>query len=126
MPAGRTDLPLVRRLMAMQAKKAKQAKASSSPSQPRYAKHKPTPKPSIKSYRLASQSTSRLSTPAGSSKQEPPLVEEIVSSPESSPIRETGTAPTEQGSPQVSPAESSAKGTGKAPAEPNSEQTPPT
>ena len=66
--AGRTDLPLVRQLIAMQAKEAKQAKASYSPSQPSSAKHKSTPKPSPKSYRLASQRTSRLFTPVGSSK----------------------------------------------------------
>jgi len=104
----------------MQAKEAKQAKGSSSPSQPRSAKPKSTPKPSRTSYRLAFQSTSRPSKPAGSSKQKPPLVEEIVSSPESSPVRETRKAPAEQGYPQVSPAESPAKGKGKAPAEPSS------
>ena len=94
-PARRTDLPLVRQFKGMQAKEAKQAKASSSPSQPRSGKPKPTPKSSRKSCRLASQSTSRPSKPAGSSKQEPPLVEEIVSLSESSPVRETRKAPAE-------------------------------
>ena len=47
-PAERTDLPLVRQFRAMQ------AKASSSPSQSKSATSKTTPKPSRKSYRLAS------------------------------------------------------------------------
>jgi len=65
-PAGRTDLPLVRQFRAMQAREAKQAKASSSPSQPKFAKPKPSPRPSRKSYKLASQSIPRTSKSAGS------------------------------------------------------------
>jgi len=65
-PAGRTDLPLVRQFKAMQ------AKASTSPSQPKSAKPKSTPKPSRKSFYLASQSFSRTLKKPGSFKQSPP------------------------------------------------------
>ena len=99
-----------------------QAKASSSLSQPKSATPKPTPKPSRKSYRLASQSTPRTSKSADPFVQQPILVKEFVSSPKSSPARDTRKVPAEQGSPQVSPA----KGNGNTPAEPSSKQTPPT
>jgi len=95
-----------------------QAKASSSPSQPKSAKPKPTPKPSRKSYRLALQSFSRTLKKTSSSKQAPPLVEEIVSSLESSPVRDSGNTPGEYDSPQT-PIVSK----GKAAAEPTSEPT---
>ena len=111
-PAGRTDLPLVRQFKAMQ------GKASSSPSQSKFAKPKPAPKPSIKSFCLASQSFSRTLKKTGSSKQSLPLVEEIVSSPESSPVRDSRNTPGEQGSPQTLVVSK-----GKAPAEPTSEPT---
>jgi len=62
---GRTDLLLVRQFKAMQ------AKASFSPSQPKSAKPKPAPKPSRKSFRLASQSFSRTVKKTDSSKQSP-------------------------------------------------------
>jgi len=84
---GRTDLPVVHQFMAMQ------AKASSSPSQSKSTTPKTTPKPSRKSYKLASQRTPRTVKSAGPSKQQPILVEEIVSSPESSPARDTGNTP---------------------------------
>jgi len=87
-----------------------QAKASSSPSQSKSAILKTTPKPSRKSYILAFQRTPRTVKSTGPSEQQPILVEEIVSSPESSPARDTGNTPTEQDSPQVSPIQTPAKG----------------
>jgi len=73
--AERTDLSLVCQFRAMQ------AKPSSSSSQTRSVTLKTTPKPSRKSYRLASQRTPRTSRSAGPSEQQPILVEENVSSP---------------------------------------------
>ena len=93
-----------------------QSKASTSPSQPKSPTPKSTPKLSRKSFRLASQSTPRTSKPAGPSEQQPTLIEEIVSSPESSPVREKGKAPAEQGSPQVSHVQTPATDKGKGPA----------
>ena len=93
-PAGRTDLPLVHQFRAMQ------AKASSSTSQTRSVIPKTTPEPAKKSYRLASQRTPRTSKSASPSEQQPILVEEVVYAPESSPARDTGNAPVEQGSPR--------------------------
>ena len=119
-PAGRTDLPLVRKIKAMQ------SKASTSPSQPKSPTPKSTPKPCRKSFRLASQSTPRTSQPAGPSEQQPTLIEEIVPSPESSPVREKRKAPAEQGSPQVSYAQTPATNKGKGPAEQSLKPTPPT
>jgi len=63
---GQTDLLLVHQFKAMQ------AKASSSPTQPKYAKPKPTPKPSRKSFYLASQNFSRTVRKTGSFKQSTP------------------------------------------------------
>jgi len=96
-PAGRTDLPLVCKLLGMQ------AKLSTSPSQAKSSSPKSTTKPSRKSFRLASQSTSKLPKSAKPSEQEPILIEEIGSSAENSPIKEAGEAPAEQGSTLVPP-----------------------
>ena len=87
------DTPIVRQFWSMQ------AKVSASPSHSKSATPKTTPKSSRKSYRLASQRTPRTSKLTGHSEQQPILVEEIVSSAESSPARDTGNAPAEQGSP---------------------------
>jgi len=81
-PAGRTDLPLVRQFKAIQ------AKASSFPSLPKSTKPKPTVKPTRKSFRIATQSTKKPLKKGGSSKQSPPVIEEIVSSLEGSPLRD--------------------------------------
>jgi len=61
-----------------------QAKASSSPSQQKSTKPKSTVKPTRKSFRIATQSTQKPRRKIESSKQSPPMIEEIVSSPERS------------------------------------------
>jgi len=60
--AGRTDLPLVRQFLAMQ------AKTTSSPSQTKSTKQKPSTKPTRKSFRIAIQSTRKSRKQGGSSK----------------------------------------------------------
>jgi len=87
-PAGRTNLPLVCLFKAMQ------AEASSSPSQSKSVTPKTTAKSLRKSYRLASQSIQRTLKKADFFEQSPP-VEETISSPESSPIRDSGNTPGE-------------------------------
>ena len=109
-PAGRTDLPLVHQLKAMQ------AKTSSSPSQS--SKPKPTVKPTRKSFRIATQSTQKPRKKGGSSKQSSPVIEEIVCSPKGSPLRDLEITPEEQGFPKTS-----AVSMGTTPAEPTSEPT---
>jgi len=64
-PAGRADVPLVRKLLGMQ------AKSSTFPSQSKSSSPKSTAKPSRKSFRLASKSTSKLPKSAKPSEQEP-------------------------------------------------------
>jgi len=83
--ARRTDLPLVRKFLSTQ------LKPSDSPSQPKSSTTKPTAKPTRKSFRIASQSTSKAPKSVKPSEQEPILIEEIGSSAESSPIKESGT-----------------------------------
>ena len=111
------DTPIVRQFWSMQ------AKVSASPSHSKSATPKTTPKPSRKFYRLASQITPRTVKLAGPSEQQLILVEEIVSSPESSPARDTKNTTGEQGSPQVSPAQTPTKGKSTALAEPTAKQT---
>jgi len=67
---GRTDLPWVHKLLAQQSKTSAQTKQ---PNQP-----------TCKSYRLAAQGFTRRSS---TTKQGPPVVEEIESTPEGSPIK---------------------------------------
>jgi len=102
--AGQTDLPLVHEFLAMQSK-------SSSPSS---RQRSVPPKPTRKSFRLASQGFHKKTS---TSKQAPPLVEEIVPSPEGSPVRDSGTSSTKQATPAVragkAPAESSSSPTSK-------------
>jgi len=114
------DTPIVRQFWSMQ------AKVSASPSHSKSATPKTTPKPSRKFYRLASQITPRTVKLAGPSEQQLILVEEIVSSPESSRARDNGNTPVEQGSPRVSPTQTPTKGKGTALAELSTKQTPPT
>ena len=92
---GRTDLPWVRKLKAL-----KEKTSSSSPKSP------PT-QPTRKSYRLAAQGIRSSST-----KQGPPVIEEIPSSSEGSPVRDPAPAEehpespvraSEQGSTKTSP-----------------------
>jgi len=104
--ASRTDLPLVRQFLAMQ------AKAASSPSQSKSTKPKPSAKPTRKSFQIAIQSTQKPRKKSGYSKRSPPEIEEIVSSPEAE------ITPEEQGPPDT-PAVSK----GAAPAEPSPEPT---
>jgi len=73
-----------------------------------------TPKPSRKSSRLAYLSRPRPSKLSGGTQQEPVLVEDIVSSPDSSHVHESEEPPEEQALPK--PAEFD-----KAPAEPKPE-----
>jgi len=91
-PAGRTYLPLVRKMLGMQ------AKSSTSPSQPKSSSPKSTAKPSRKYFRLASKSTSKLPKSATPIEQEPILIEEIGSSAEKTLDKEAGEAPAKQGS----------------------------
>jgi len=100
-PAGKTDLPSVRQL-------------KSEPSKPSILKT--TPKPSRKSSRLAPLSRPRFSKPSGGSQQEPVLVEDIVSSPDSPPVHEAEVPPEEQALPKPSEFDK-----GKAPVEPQPE-----
>jgi len=95
-----------------------QAKASSSPSQQRSTKPKPSVKPTRKSIWIATQSTQKPCKKSGSSKQCPPVIEEIVSSPKESPIRDPEIIPSEQGS-----LKTSAVSSGTAPAEPTPKPT---
>ena len=94
------------------------SRAFSSPSQPKSTKLKPIVKPTRKSSRIATQSIQKPRKKGGCSRQSLPVIEEIVSSLEGSPLRDPEITPREQGSPQT-PAVS--KGT--APAEPSSEPT---
>ena len=77
--AGRTDLLWVRKLIALK------AKTSSSSQQP---SHKQPSQPTRKSYRLAAQGVVRSST----TNQGPPVIEEILSSSEGSPVKTSETA----------------------------------
>jgi len=104
--------PLVREFKAMQ------AKASSSPSQPKSTKPKPSVKPTRTSFRIATQSTQKPRKKSGSSKQSPPVIEEIVCSLKESPLRDLEITPEEQGFPKTS-----AVSMGTTPAEPTSEPT---
>jgi len=90
-----------------------QAKASFSPSQPKSTKPKPPAKPTRKSFRIAIQSTQKPRQKSGSSKQSPLEIEEIVSSPEESSLRDPKITPEEQDPPEKS----------AAPVEPPSEPT---
>jgi len=74
--AGRTGLPLARQFLAMQAKATR------------------------KSFRIVVQSTQKSRKQGGSSKQSPPEIEEIVSSPEESSLRDQEITPEEQGPPE--------------------------
>jgi len=73
-PAGRTDPPWVRKLIALKAKFS-----SSSQQTPQ----KQPSQPTCKSYRLAAQGVVRSS----STNQGPPVIEEILSSSEGSPVK---------------------------------------
>jgi len=86
--AGHTDLPWVRKLLAQQ---------SSSPSsrQPSAQSKQPT-QPTRKSYRFAAQGFSRKSS---TTKQGPPVIEEIKSPPEDSPIKRSEITTPTQASP---------------------------
>jgi len=101
--AGRTNLPLVRKFLAMQ------LKPSDSPSQPKHSTTTLIAKPTRKSFRIASQSTSTAPKSMKPSKQEPILIEETGYSAESSPIKESETTSTKQGSPLIPPAKPSLK-----------------
>jgi len=79
---------------------------------------KTTPKPSRKSFRLASQCQPYFSKLSGGSKQEPVLVEDIVSSLDSSHVREAETTPEEQDPPEPSQFDKD-----KVPAEPQPESS---
>ena len=85
-PAGRTDLPWVRKLIAL--------KSKTSPSSQQTSQKEPC-QPTRKSYRLAAQGVVRTST----TKQGPPVIEEILSSSEGSPIKTLETAAAPQESP---------------------------
>jgi len=87
--AGCTDLPWVRKLLAQQFKSSPLSR------QPSVQTKQPT-QPTRKSYRLASQGFSRRSS---TTKQGPPVVEEIESSSEGSPIKRPETATPTQVSP---------------------------
>jgi len=78
-----------------------QAKVASSLSQPKSTKPKPSAKPTRKSFRIAIQSTQKPRKQSGSSKQSPPKIEEIVSSPEESSLRDSEITPEEQGPPKT-------------------------
>jgi len=90
--AGGTDLPLVCKFLAQQ------AKSSSPSSHLPFSLSKPTPKPTRKSFRLAAQGLSRKTS---ASKQGPLVIEDIVSSPEGSPTKGSETATPKQASPIV-------------------------
>jgi len=95
-----------------------QTKATSSPSQTKSTKQKPSTKPTRKSFRIAVQSTQKSRKQGGSSKQSPPEIEEIVSSPEGSSLRDPEITPEEQGPPESPPVRKDA-----APAKPSQEPT---
>jgi len=77
-----------------------QAKATSSPSQTKSTKPDPSAKPTRKSFRIAVQSTQKSRKQGGSSKQSLPEIEEILSSPEESSLRDPEITPKEQGPPK--------------------------
>jgi len=84
--AGRTDLPWVRKLLAQQSKASPDSHQPSSQ----------TSQPTCKSHRLAGQGFVRRSS---TTKQGPPVIEEIESSPEGSPIKNLETPAAPQDSP---------------------------
>ena len=83
-PAGRTDLAWVRKLIALKFKTSLSSQHTS---------QKQPSQPTRKSYRLAAQGSVRSSI----TKQGPPVIEEILSSSEGSPIKtlELATVPQE-------------------------------
>jgi len=85
--AGRTDLPWVRKLIAQQSQTSPSSHQSS---------HKQPTQPTWKSHRLAAQGFVRRSS---STKQGAPVIEEIVSSSEGSPIKSPETPAVPQDSP---------------------------
>jgi len=95
-----------------------QAKAASPPSQTKSTKPKPSPKPTRKSFCIAIQSSQKPHKQRGSSKQSPPEIEEIVSSPEESSLKTPEITLEELGPPEI-PTVSK----GAAPAEPSLEPT---
>jgi len=96
---GRLDLPHVHKCLAAR------AKASGITTRPKQLNPKPSTTPTRKSFRLASQST----TKSTSSKQDPIVVEDLDSSAESNPASEPQTPVTEQGPPMISTSKPSLK-----------------
>ena len=84
--AEHTDLPWVWKLLAQQSKGTPTSRQPTSQ----------TPQPTRKSHRLATQEFARGSS---STKQGPPVIEEIKSSPEGFPIKNPETPASSQGSP---------------------------
>jgi len=80
--ASRTDLPLVRQFLAIQ------AKSTSSPSQSKSIKPKPYAKPRRKSFPIAIQNAQKARKQGGCSKQSPSEIKEIVSSLEELSLRD--------------------------------------
>jgi len=111
--AVRTDLPLVCKFLAQQSKSSSPSShVSSAPS-------KPTPKLTRKTFRFAAQDFPRKTS---TSKQEPPVIEEIVSSPKGSPTKGSEIAAPKQASPVVGSEQASTES--KPPQPPKSLRTP--
>jgi len=104
--AERTDLPWIRKLQAQQSKSSPAAHQSSSQ----------TSQPTRKSHRLAAQGFVRRSS---TTKQGPPMIKEIESSPEGSPIKNPETPAQPQDSPIFESEQASTE------TSPLSKQTPP-